>query len=230
MKIVNILQSLLITVVVLAGCTEIDNYDEPGETLTGSIIDEVTNKPIITEQPNGFRIKLSEISWSDNPQPEYFWGKADGTFNNTKIFKGTYEVSPVEGAFFPVEPVTTEIKGTTKLEFVVTPYLSVNITNTSFSNGVLNVSYKISRTKVGDKIADARVFISTNPNVGSNILMNELSPLKELSDMDDTEILSTIFTETIEGFDAQKTYYMRVGARTDNSSRRYNLTEIIEVK
>lgn len=230
MKTNHILLNMLLVCTILAGCTEIDNYDEPGETLTGSVIDEVTNQPIITEQPNGFRIKLSEISWSDSPQPEYFWGKADGTFNNTKIFKGTYEVSPVEGAFFPVDPVTTVIKGTTKLDFKVTPYLLVMVTNASFTNGVLNVSYKISRTKVGDEIIDARVFVSTNPNVGSNILINELSPLRDLSGINDTEILNTTFNETIEGFDPQKTYYMRVGARTNNTSRRYNFTEITEIK
>ncbi len=230
MKKIIYLFYIAITSGCLISCNEIDNYDAPAETLTGSVIDETTNRPIITEQPNGFRIKLSEISWSDNPQPEYFWGKADGTFNNTKIFYGTYEISPVEGAFFDIEPVRSEIKGTTKIDFKVIPYLSVTASDISVSNGTLHVTYNLSRTKVGDKIIDARVFVSTNPHVGSNVLINDLSPLKDLSEIDDVEILGTTFKESIDGLEPGKTYYVRVGARTNNPSKRYNFTEIVTIK
>ncbi len=227
-KIIYLFYIALASTVFIA-CTEIDNYDAPAETLTGSVIDEVTNKPIITEQPNGFRIRLSEVSWSDNPQPEYFWGKADGTFNNTKIFKGTYEITPVEGAFFPVDPVKSEIKGTTNIDFKVTPYLTVTASDISVSNGVLNVTYNISRSKVGDKIIDSRVFVSTNPHVGTNVLSNDLSPLRDFSEIDDEEVLKTTFKESIEGLEKNKTYYVRVGARTNNQSKRYNFTEIVTI-
>lgn len=230
MRKINFLFYMALAGFMFVGCNEIDNYDAPGETLTGSVIDEITNEPIVTEQPNGFRIKMSEVSWSENPQPEYFWGKADGTFNNTKIFKGTYEITPVEGAFFPVEPITKEIKGSVSVDFKVTPYLSVMASDISMSNGVLNVSYTISRSKVSDKIIDARVFVSTNPSVGTNILINDFSPLKDLSEIDDTEILKTTFKESIEGLDKNKTYYVRVGARTNNSSKRYNFTKIVTLK
>ena len=60
-----------------------DDYPEPGETLEGAVIDCFTNEPIVTEQPNGYRIKMEDIGWSDNSVPWYFWGKADGTFQNT---------------------------------------------------------------------------------------------------------------------------------------------------
>ena len=211
---------------------KLDNYSEPKETLKGNLIDEVTNKPLVTEQPNGFRIKLSEISWSDNPQPQYFWGKADGTFNNTKIFSGTYQVTPIEGAFFPVNTDSLGIKiiGVVNHDFRVTPYLSVTA-NTSVINNSLVVSYTISRPKVGDKIIDSRVFVSTNTNVGSNIFVTSLSASRNLRDIDDEVILNTTFNETISGFDeGTKIYYVRVGARTDNADKRYNFTEIVKME
>lgn len=230
MKRIYYLLYIVLMSILSVSCSEIDNYDGPSETLTGCVIDEVTNKPIITEQPNGFRIKMEEVSWSDNPQPEYFWGKADGTFNNTKIFPATYEISPVEGAFFPVEPVKAEVKGTTKIEFKVMPYLTVLISDILYEGDRLNVTYTISRAKTGDKIIDSRVFVSTNPNVGSNILENELSPMKDLSGISDEEILKTTFKESISELEKGKIYYVKVGARTDNPSKRYNFTETVVVK
>lgn len=229
MKKINILMLLLIVVLTMS-CEKLDNYDDPKERLTGRLTDQMTGDALITEQPNGFRIKMSEISWSDNPEPEYFWGKADGTFNNTKIFAGTYEITPVEGAFFPVEAQTLEIKGTMEIEFKVIPYLSVSVADIKRINDeTIEITYTIARKQIGDKILDSRVFISTNPNVGTNILDNDLSPLKDLKDIPDEEILQTTFKETIKGFVKGKTYYVRVGARTDNANKRYNFTKVIKV-
>ncbi|MCD7978576.1 MAG: DUF3823 domain-containing protein [Tannerellaceae bacterium] len=219
--------SLLVCIV---ACEKLDNYDEPAETLTGKVIDQVTGEPLITEQPNGYRIKLSEISWSENPEPEYFWGKADGTFNNTKLFAGTYEVSPVEGAFFDVSPQTVEIKGRVELEFKVIPYLSVATSGVELKGGnTLEVIYTISRSQTGDKILDSRVFVSTNPNVGTNILITDLSPLNNLSETPDEVVLETTYTEAITGLEKGQTYYVRVGARTDNPNKRYNFTPVTAV-
>lgn len=229
MKKINILMLLLIVVLTMS-CEKLDNYDDPKERLTGRLTDQMTGDALITEQPNGFRIKMSEISWSDNPEPEYFWGKADGTFNNTKIFAGTYEITPVEGAFFPVEAQILEIKGTVEIEFKVIPYLSVSVADIKRINDeTIEITYTIARKQIGDKILDSRVFISTNPNVGTNILDNDLSPLKDLKDIPDEEILQTTFKETIKGFVKGKTYYVRVGARTDNANKRYNFTKVIKV-
>lgn len=210
-------------------CADLDNYDEPGEALIGALIDQSTGEGFITEQPNGFRIQLAEISWSDNPQLEYFWGKADGSFQHTKLFPGTYEVTPVEGAFFPVEATTVKIYGKKEVEFKVIPYLHVKA-DVKREGANLSVTYSISQTKASDKILDARVFVSDNPNVGSNMFNADLSPLVNLSEIEDKEILSSSFSETITGLIEGKTYYVRVGARTDNANKRYNFTNVIEVK
>ena len=112
--------------VIFVSCLEIDNYEAPDGTLSGSVIDKITNNPIVTEQPQGFRIKYNEISWSDAPISQYFWGKADGTFNNTRLFAGKYEVTPVEGAFITPDPQTVDITSgnVTTVNFTVLPYIS----------------------------------------------------------------------------------------------------------
>jgi hypothetical protein len=210
-------------------CDKLDTYGEPKETLTGAVIDVTTDQPIRTEQPNGYRLRLMELSWSDNPQPLYFWGKADGTFHNSKVFAGEYEITPVEGAFFQPAPQTVNIKGATKVEFTVTPYLSVSAEQITLAGNELTVRYRISRTQEGDKIYDSRVFVSTNPNVGTNVFTNSLSPLRDLRSMDDATVLQTVFEEKISGFETGKTYYIRIGARTNNFSLRYNFTETVKI-
>ena len=210
-------------------CADVDNYDAPEETIRGTVTDLITGEPLVTEQPNGFRIQLAEISWSDNPQLEYFWGKADGTFQNTRLFPGTYEVTPIEGPFFDVEAKTVEVKGVTEVNFEVMPYL--HVTASIQRNGeTLNVTYNIERQRVGEKIIDARVFVSTNPNVGSNILDNDLSPMRDFSSTPDEEVLGATYQETITGLEVGRTYYVRVGARTDAGDKRYNFTKTVELQ
>ena len=117
---------LVATIVLLASC-QIDNYDEPDATVTGQVIDNATGKPILTE-PYGFRIKMDETSWSDNPTPRYISGKVDGTFNDKSYFEGTYVATAVDGAFIVSDPQTIQIKSksTTTVNFNVNPYISFN--------------------------------------------------------------------------------------------------------
>lgn len=229
MKKIKLFVFFILSALLSSSCSKIDNYDAPEETLTGYLIDMITGEPLVTEQPNGFRIQLAEISWSDNPQLEYFWGKADGSFQNKRLFPGTYEVQPVEGPFFDVEPKTMEIKGTVDVVFEVMPYLHVTALNIERNGETLKVSYKIERQQVGGKIIDSRVFVSTNPNVGSNIIDTDLSPLKDLSSIPDEDILGSTFEETITGLNSNKTYYIRIGARTENGEKRYNFTKVVEI-
>lgn len=229
MEKIKLFSLCLLAALISTSCMDVDNYDEPQETIRGTVTDMITGEPLVTEQPNGFRIQLAEISWSDSPQLEYFWGKADGTFQNTRLFPGTYEVIPVEGPFFDIEPKTVEVSGVTVVNFEVMPYL--HVTASIQRNGeTLNVTYNIERQRVGNKIIDVRVFVSTNPNVGFNIINTNLSPMRDLSSTPDEEILQTTYQETITGLETGRTYYVRVGARTDAGDRRYNFTKTEELK
>ena len=229
MKKKNFLMYMLL-ILGIVSC-EIDNIDVPSAAISGSLIDETTNKPLVTEQPNGFRIKMIETSWSESATPEYFWGKADGTFKNTKVFSATYDVQPVEGAFFPVDPVSVKIDKSKTIDFTVTPYLSIHPKRVEIVGDAIEVEWTISRSKVGDKILDTRVFVvHDNPNVGTNYFTTALSPMVDLSGISDEEALSTTYKQTITGLTKGKTYYVKIGARTDNSSKRYNFAETVKLE
>ena len=76
----HLLPVIIAAMCIFASC-ENDNYDEPDAGLQGTLTDEITGKPLVTEQPNGFQIRNKEISWTgtnivpDNPEmyARYFW-------------------------------------------------------------------------------------------------------------------------------------------------------------
>ena len=103
---------------------EYDNYEAPAETFKGTVIDNTTGKGFQTEVGDGgVRFKMLELSWSNNPTPWYFTCKQDGQFQDTKVFEGNYNITPL-GAFVPFvqtdntgkitkdESLTIDIKGT----------------------------------------------------------------------------------------------------------------------
>ncbi len=88
--------------IVASSCSKLDNYPAPSNTITGETVDAGTGNTVQTEiGSRGTRVKLLETSYSANPTPYYFQSMQDGTFNNTKIFAATYNVS-VEGTFVPL--------------------------------------------------------------------------------------------------------------------------------
>jgi hypothetical protein len=227
-----------ISVGVLFSSCEVDNYAAPDGILTGSVIDDITGKGLITEQPNGFRIRFEEFSWSNTPQPEHFWGKADGTFQNTKIFAGTYRITPVEGPFVQPnsqENVKIESGKATHLEFRVTPFVSfrdVNISKYGTGDSV-KVTFTLIKNVASTTIDEYRIFASDKtPMVGVNAFDSKLSAIDgtKASQVLTEADLGTPITTTVKGYTSGK-YYIRVGAKCkESTSSRYNMTEIFEVQ
>ncbi|GAA4323821.1 hypothetical protein GCM10023149_25020 [Mucilaginibacter gynuensis] len=211
-------------------CNKVDNYPEPDKTLTGKIVDAETNEPLYTEQPDGTRIRLLQTDWNESPIPQYFWAKSDGTFRNTKIFKGKYDVTPVDGPFVPLtEPQKIDLTGEADVTFKVVPFLRVTLLNSSVNGTTVTVSYKIERPSATFKITDAKVFVSTTSQATNASFDNKLSQTNDLQGIADDVILATTYTANLT-LPAKRSFYIRVGARSeDNVSRRYNYTNAIKV-
>ncbi len=159
---------------------EIDNYDEPQETLWGEVVDAATGERVLTDQGSeGIRVRLTELSWGDNVEhnPD-FYAMPDGTFQNTKVFKGHYYVR-IDGPFIPLVRETPDgvlladdckeidIKGTTKVKFEVQPFLKVRIVGEpQVSNGRIKAKVVVERAvspeDFRDKIEPTRADYSDN--------------------------------------------------------------------
>lgn len=220
--------ALCILAVAVISC-KVDTYNLPSETLTGKVVC-ADGTPFITEQPNGFRIRLDEVvDGKITNFPQYFWGKPDGTFRNTKIFKGTYVVQPVEGAFLPVDPVEVEISGETELTFEVTPNITINAAITTSGPDII-AKYRLTKAPGAGKITTARLLVSKwNPNVGMNRLDREA--VRDLSGVKDEAIVTTTYTDSVlDCLEPGVTYYVRVAALASNTSGRYNFSEVVKIE
>lgn len=138
---------------------ELDNYDAPKETLQGVVVDAATGEPVLTDQGSeGIRVRLTELSWGDNAthNPD-FYCMPDGTFRNTKLFKGQYNVR-IDGPFIPLlreddrgvpiadETQTLDIAGVTDVRFEVQPFLKVEwVEEPSVINGKVRAKVKVTR-------------------------------------------------------------------------------------
>jgi hypothetical protein len=231
MKKIRILSIAYLFVIALFSSCEIDNYDEPDGTLTGRVIDAVTGLPISTEQPQGFRIRYEEISWSENPTAQFFWGKADGTFNNTKLFPGKYLVTPVEGAFVTPEPKEADIHSgkTNTVDFTVTPYISFSNVSIAKESNSVRVTFTLLRNVASAVLQDYCVFAtSATPYVGTQLFDNNISTGAISLNESNLEVPVSILLP--DNFIPGKIYYIRVGARCQNSAGRYNMTEVMEIQ
>jgi hypothetical protein len=221
--------------VVLAGALNfqscgLDNYDAPDTTLQGALIDSETNEPIQTQYQNGAKIRLYEFyngKWS--PQPNDFFTRQDGTFTNKAIFAGKYRIA-VEGPFEEVEEIETELSGIKDLQIKVTPFLRVK-GSASADGASITITAKIEQTASLRKIQTLGFYCGVTPYVDKNTFESDrLKKEIDLSGLEDLEIVSRTFTETFEGLESGKTYYVRAGAFAQNASNHFNYCEIIEVK
>ena len=239
----------LMLLLAAGACTEVDNYDAPEETIRGSILDARTGEPMPTEVGDGgVRLKLLEMSWSDNPTPYYTTVRQEGVYQNTKIFAGTYIIEPL-GAFVPLYITASdgsvvkddrwkgEVKGTTQIDFEVEPFLRVEWVGAPAvdGEGMISAQVKITRgtenAAYHKNLSDVYLFVnSSSPYVGDNNKDDRYSVRLDNETMN--RCLGQTVTLKTPQLPGRRTYYVRVGARIDHEidgRRRYNYTEPKEV-
>jgi hypothetical protein len=237
----------VIAVLTAISCKKLDNYDAPNATLTGRVVD-VNNKNMLIQTETGgggTRIRLDELSWSDNPTPFYFNAIQDGSFNNTKLFPGTNRIS-VEGAFVPLvqydasgnitvdKRQTIELKaGVTEIEFQVEPLLRVQYAAEPVWNADSTITIKVIVTRgtanpaFQSNVSDIFFYLNTVPNVGNNNYDNRYSSQLTYSGTTGNDMLGQTLTLTTNGkLPAKRSYWLRAGARTTYGLKQYNYTEI----
>lgn len=206
---------------------ELDNYERPNATLTGKIIDAETNESVPTQYKDGTRMRLYEYykdGWS--VQPNDFWVRQDGSFENKAIFAGKYRVL-AEGAFHPIEPIEMDISGSKTLDIKVKPYARLTIEAKPVAGGV-TLNTKVTRTASSPKITDLVFLVGKTPYVDkSTFIAREEQSVKELQDSDfDQSISATVISNDLK---KGNTYYVRVGALATNAANHYNYSEVVEV-
>ncbi|MBW8327555.1 MAG: DUF3823 domain-containing protein [Prolixibacteraceae bacterium] len=225
---------------------EIDNYDEPQETIKGRVVDAVTGELVLTDQGSeGTRVRLRELSWKETKVPDNFdfFCMKEGIFQNTKVFRGHYNVR-IDGAFIPLVRLTStgdtiadeskyiDIKGVTEVEFKVQPFLKVEWIGTpTVSNGKITATVKVTRAvspadfkakiePMGGyndnmlNVTDVRLFVSQLPYVGYREWDNRYTTEINYSGNSFDAQLGQPITITTKGvIPAGRTVFIRAAAR-----------------
>lgn len=231
----------------ITSCSEDDNYPAPAETFKGSIVDAETGQPFQTAIGNtGVRIRMMEYSWSETPTPYYMYSMMDGQFNNTKIFKGEYGVTP-EGAFVPLPEERINITGTVEKTYEVEPFLRVEWVGEPVVNGdgTATVQVKIDRGTANpdfqQALAEVWLFVSETQYAGDFSYSPNFSTKltgAALPAIGGTVSITTgwpggLGTGTQRTFPAySRKYFLRVGARINkqvNSVNVYNYSTVKEI-
>jgi hypothetical protein len=230
-----------------ASCEEDDNYPAPNETFKGSIVDAETGQPFQTAVGGtGVRIKMMEYSWSATPTPYYMYAMMDGQFNNNKLFRGEYGVTP-EGAFVPLPEEIFEIAGTVEKNYEVEPFLRVEWVGEPVVNddGTATVQVKIDRGTTHpdfqQALTEVWLFVSENQYVGdfsyspnySTKLTGATLPVLGGTVSITTGWPGGVGTGSQRIFPSySRKYFLRVGARINkqvNSTNVYNYSTTKEI-
>lgn len=222
------------TILASAACTKIDNYPGPDASFQGRLIDKVTGANFLTSQ-NSAQVRLEQISWSSTPTPQEIPCKNDGTFQDTKLFKGTYRIIPKGGAFWPIyDSVKMDIKQGSSHDFELTPYLELkNLTHT-LSGTTLTLTFDI-EAPIGaglPTIIDAQPYVNTTKLVGAGASIRDYSETCAVTINKDWVNMTTVdktITLTIPNLIPGRTFFVRTGVRLNDSFKSSNFSSIIQI-
>ena len=240
----NILYLLLAaTLLSFVSCQEIDNWDEPGARLYGNVIDEYTGQNLLMDN-NDWQIRIIDRSWeSNNPgtvaQFQSLAVKSDGSYNNSRLFSGVYDMLPYDGPFWPVDTVRDVIlEKETQQDFTVKPYLQLSKFTATLNGTNLTLSCNVKAPVITGlpNLYEVKGFLSLTTFCGNSNYINigEYNNLrKQINKTWSAEVGTGDNKDyTLGPFPVKSgyTYYVRIGANVNALSRRYNYTEIVKVE
>lgn len=222
-----------IYVVALASCVKKDSYSGPNASLEGNLLVAGTKTNFQTATGN-VQVRLEQLSWSETPAAQDIPSKIDGTYKNSKLFKGHYRVTPFGGAFWPVLPIEIDIDNGSRQDFELTPYLFITNFTHALDGKNLTLNFNLSAPiETGlPTIIEFQPYINTTKMVGPGASIYDYSDIfKQTVSLEWLAMTPADKTREIvvENLLPGRTYYVRVGVRFNDSYKSSNLSEIIEV-
>ncbi|MGS2740962.1 DUF3823 domain-containing protein [Sinomicrobium sp. M5D2P17] len=237
-KIIYIL--LGVTLMSASSCLKTDNWEAPDARVHGRVIDSYTSENLLTSQDE-WDIRIWERTWTaSEPNPQNLSVKQDGSYNNSKLFEGTYDMLPYGGAFWPMDTIRgVVLDGDTEQDFTVIPYLRLTDFEVELDGLELTMKCRLNapiRTGLPN-LVDIKPFLSLTTFCGAtnNIDIGEYSNQRIqinkswAEEVGDAET-SGVYTIGPLPVKAGYTYHVRLGANVNDANRKYNYTEIVKVE
>ena len=220
----------------VVSCMGVDNFDAPDCHFYGKIIDSTTGEGIVSDRGD-CHIRIWEVSYKVNPGSQDLAIKEDGTFNNTKLFAGTYDMVP-EGSWWPADTIRMGIGSKATQNFEVTPYLKLFDFKTKLEGTTLTMSCRLDApiTEGLPQVMDVCPFLSLNHFCGaSNHIgyydkpgkINAMKTWDKIPKEDDGKSIAyEVSLQVKPGY----IYFVRMGAKVKDKFEKYNYTEIVKIE
>jgi hypothetical protein len=223
----------------VTSCMEVDNWDEPDVRVHGRIIDSYTGENILTSQGD-WGIRIWERTWTQSvPNAQTLAVKQDGSYNNSKLFAGRYDMLPYGGPFWPVDTIkNVTFSGTKQQDITVVPYLQLQGFEASLNGLKLTLSCQLKAPiRAGlPNLVEIKPFLSLNTFCGAANFIDiaeynnqrkqiNKSWMEEVGNVETSKIYRVGPLAVKPGY----TYYVRLGANVNDANRKYNYTEIIKI-
>lgn len=229
-----------VLLIAVTSCMEVDNWDEPDVRVHGRIIDFYSGENILTSQGD-WGIRIWERTWTaSEPTSQSLNVMQDGSYNNSKLFAGTYDMLPYGGPFWPVDTVhDVSFKGSVEQDITVTPYLILK--GFEYARNGLKLTLKVQlQAPIRNglpNLVEIKPFLSLNQFCGATNFIDlpeynntrkqiNRSWMEEVGDVEESGIYTIGPIPVKPGY----TYYVRVGANVNDANRKYNYTEIVKIE
>ena len=200
----------------------IDNYEAPNASLSGKVIDNVTNEMIENGGVNGGT--LIHVFEGNSKQPIICNSFPDGHFVNSAFFSGNYKLIAIGAFKMTNDTLQVKVDKNTEVEIKVLPNvrLKVNIVNTETTTATIKIEYE--KVHENQNLEELCVVWSTiqNPNM---FTFSGGGQQTEKVGSQSLTMGEKLFT--ITGLIAGKKYYIRAAARTNAAGGYYNYSKAI---
>ncbi|RYZ94661.1 MAG: DUF3823 domain-containing protein [Sphingobacteriaceae bacterium] len=229
-----------VSILAISACTKTDNYPGPDASFEGRIIDATTGENLQTATAST-QIRIEQTDWVTTAGPQTIPSKFDGTFKDTKLFKGKYKAVPTNGAFWPVyDTVTVDIVKGAKHDFEVTPYIKINNLTATLDGTTLRVTFTIDPPVTAGlpNIRTIQPFVNITNMVGAGASIRDYSdarrlnvnkPFAELPEVDADNKAAKTTILTIPNMKPGTTFYVRAGVQLNDSYGSWNFSNIIKI-
>jgi hypothetical protein len=230
---------LLLMPFIWASC-EIDNYEGPNASFSGTIKDVETGEWVGTDILNGSTIRAYELGW-ETLTAQTWLIKNTGEFQNDMVFAARYDLEFINGNFYPFTINDFEIKkGKNQYDFEVTPYIRIKdaVISHDAANNRIVATFKLQAGKSEVLLNAIRLYAFTDIYVGEQVKFDlkgadfrqTFSPAREIDAT--TYTLSIDLNENADLFKYSRNYYFRVGALanvTNVGTVRYNYSSLVKI-